>query len=222
MKKLVALVAIVSFATVAQAGLIVNVSAATQVTDPFNGALLDSYTVSLTATGVGEKVIAVDVRFNSASQLHQEMSYKPGFLPPHYIPTAMNDMAAAGFPAEYIIADTHFLMTTGQVVWPGAAATEDLDETILPRDSFDVWHSYGTFLESHPMGFAGTIQASTVQLAQIVIPRGSPKGTVLLTGVAATNLSSNPLNIGVIEIPEPATLGLLALGGLAVLRQRRA
>jgi len=188
----------------------VHVSAPTPVTEPFTGEALKSYVVSLEAPGVGEKITALDVRFDSPSgKLHQLAAYKSGFGA-HYTPTPMNDLAGQGWPAEYIAADSHFLMTSANAVWPsGKAANEDLSESYLPRDSYDIWHSWGTYLKSDPMGLDYTLQASTVPLAQIVIPASASLNDVSLTGMVATNQSPDPY---IIDIPEPGTMGFLIFG----------
>jgi hypothetical protein len=206
---------------VAQGYVVVNVSAPTPVTEPFTGELLDAYTVSLTAEGLNllgqpAEVIALDVRFDSSSEkLHQLAEYKSGFGA-HCTPTPMNDLAAEGFPADYVAADSHFLITSADAMWPtGKYANEDLNESYLPRDGHDVWHSWGTYLKSDSMGLSEPVQASTVPLARIVIPRGSLPGTVLMTGLVAGTLDVDPFDIGVIlipPIPEPGTLVLLVFG----------
>jgi hypothetical protein len=204
---------------VAQGYVVVNVSAPTPITEPFTGELLDAYTVSLTATGGGifeDKVTAVDVRFDSASEkLHQLAIYVAGFTGErNHDPTPMNDFEA--WLADYVAADSHFLLSSADAVWPsGKAADEDMSESYLPRDGYDVWHSWGTYLKSDPMGLSEPVQASTVPLARIVIPRGSLPGTVLMTGLVATTLDVDPFDIGVIlipPIPEPGTLVLLVFG----------
>jgi len=221
----VCMAVVLGVGVVAQGYIVADVSAPTPVTDPFTGVLLDSYTVSLTATGVGETVTAVDIRFDSASRKLHQLAFYGCFWTKHYLPTPMNNMPAEGWPAEYIAADSHFLIASADAVWPtGKAASEDMSESYLPRDGYDIWHSWGTYLKSDPMGLAHTVQASVVQLARIVIPRDSLPGTVLMTGIVESIWTDPYQDIGVIlipPIPEPGTIVLLALGGLAFVRRRR-
>ena len=220
MKKILALIAILAFTTLGQASVVLHLSGPTSVADPFTAGALKSYTLSLQATGVGEKITAVDVRFQGP--LWQEALYKSGFGA-HYVPTPMNNMAADGFPPEYIVADTHFLLTSAQAVWPtGKAANEDLSEAYLPRDSYDVWHSQGTYLKSDPMGLADAVQAQTVALVQLVIPASYAISSVSwMSGSVATNQMQNPQVIPQFALPEPATMMLLLGGSLFGLLRRR-
>jgi hypothetical protein len=228
MRKLLALIAIVSFATLAQAGIIVSVSGPTPVTDPVTLTTFDSYTVSVTADGLiapglPAEVTAVEVSFDGP--LQQIMFWKPAFgSNPHYTPTPM--LETATWPAEYLAVDSHFLLSAANVVFSTAPATEDLTEASSFRDPDDVWHGPGTYLMSGGMGLTATVKAATVQLAQIVIPAGSLPGTVVLTGTVATNAAgvTDPFHITPpvqIPVPEPATLVLLGIGSLLGFRRRK-
>jgi hypothetical protein len=231
MRKLLALIAIVSFATLAQAGIIVTVSGPTSVSDPVTSTALDSYTVSVTATGFQDggvlpaEVTAVDVSFDGP--LHQIMPYKSAPAWPKYTQTPQDQLALDAWAADYIASDSHFLLSAANVVFGAGVATEDL--TAPPsafRDDDLLYHGPGTYLRSGAMGLKASVKAATVQLAQIVIPAGSLPGTVVLIGTAATNGAgvTTPFTISPpvqIPVPEPATLVLLGIGSLLGLRRRK-
>jgi hypothetical protein len=219
MKKLLMLAVVFGCSISSQASVIIHLSGPTLISDPFTLGPLKSYTVSLEATNTGEKITAVDVRFEGP--LWQEAYYKSGFGP-KYVPTPMNDLALEGWPAEYIAVDSHFLISSLQAVWPtGKGAGEDLSESYLPRDSYDIWHSQGTFLKSDPMGLSDILQNKTVILAQLVIPSSYEVSSISwMLGSVATNQIPNPQIIPKFLLPEPATIAMLIMGSLLLIRRK--
>jgi hypothetical protein len=227
MKKLATLVAIFGFATVSQAypitethirpHLVIDVTNNGQVTDAFTGESLQYFTVTLSTGGYGGEIAVMDVSFDGP--LHQSMFWVNGFPPhPNYTPTPLNDFP--GWPANLVEVDSHFLLSPQVLFTVGQAATEDMSESYLPRDEFDVWHSWGTYLKSAPMVLLSEAQAPTIVLAQLLLPADPPEGTVLMTGMIGTSWLDS-IELGVIEIPEPATLLMLVGGGLFGLLRRR-
>ena len=74
------------------------------------------------------------------------------------------------------------------------------------------------------IGIKGDYQTSVFELAQIVIPHANQDATVLLTG-GMGNAAGGGVGIGIdgtgVEIPEPASLGLLVAGAIGMLLRRR-
>ncbi|KKL73411.1 hypothetical protein LCGC14_2075190, partial [marine sediment metagenome] len=79
------------------------------------------------------------------------------------------------------------------------------------------------------IGIEESAQSTNIHLAQIVIPDGSLGVGVEMTGMVSwAILDGNGNRTGQYDdqevslvIPEPATLGLLVIGGLVALRRRR-
>ena len=194
---------ILGMAAVVQAGVELSVTYSGSVNDPYTAEALDTYRVTVNATGPGEVISAVDIRFDA--WMHQEMFYKSGFSSPHYTPTAMNDFA--GWPAGYPEADSHFMLAPSDVAFLSPAfwyaglditpplAEEDLDVAGAALDAFSVYHGRGTYLCSNIMGINGDGQAGTVELAQIVVPHGSDPDWVFVNGQIATNQMKDPYTL---------------------------
>jgi hypothetical protein len=220
MKKILALIAILSFATLGQAVPIVkHVSGPTAVIDPVTLVTLDAYVLSLESTD-GGKITAVDLNF--AGPLMQIMPYKSAPSWPKYNPTPQDQLAVDGWSADYIASDSHFLLRAVDVVFGAAVATEDL--TAPPsafRDDDLLYHGPGTYLKTGAMGLKAPVQGVTVALVRLVIAQGADPRTVTGSGDVATDVVTDPYPLPTFYIPEPATMMLLLGGSLFGLRPRR-
>ena len=89
-------------------------------------------------------------------------------------------------------------------------------------DGYDM--GLGTYMSTTAtsnMAFAipSAFQTLNTDLFQVVIPAGS---TALLNGTAVANNGSSIVHVNTpIPVPEPATMGLLVIGGIGALIRRR-
>jgi hypothetical protein len=134
----------------------------------------------------------------------------------------LNDLA--DWPADYVAADSHFLLSAAQVMFSTTVATEDLDKPNAIVDWDGLLHGWGTYLRSGAMGFRGLlgVQQPSVALAQIVLPHGSDPDWVFINGQIATNQMKDPYTLGGPQTsPVPADtdhdgdVDLVDLGNLA-------
>ncbi len=152
-----------------------------------------------------------------SSQLHQETS--PALSPTS--PTADNTFAT--------VIDTHFMDIAGDmlVVSP---ATEDTDvlvssEAPAVAPPFDAFSH--TSFGSNLTGVFAVDAAPVFDLAQVVVPASIITGyDVMPTGWIHVDLFVSGTKGGEafnfwLDVPEPATMSLLAIGGLAALIRRR-
>jgi hypothetical protein len=144
----------------------------------------------------------------------------------------------ADTPAETVVAfDGGFYGSMNQIwkfgntaptpdleVFPGDTAPDPCDSHFLLLDSEELivtapaedGPGTGSFLTA-TMGLG--IVEQDLSIAQIVIPVG--QSVQLTTTVANGAGDETGINVPINALPEPATLGLLAMGGLAVIRRRR-
>ena len=90
----------------------------------------------------------------------------------------------------------------------------DVDETDFSYTGIQRGYYYG--LDWGP--FPATVWGAPIDLSQLGIPIGTSVEAIRLV---TTSNGVDPLGVGSLTVPEPATLSLLALGGLALLRKRR-
>ena len=197
MRVALTVVAVLAMATVANAALTVTVSGPVDV-----GAGLSQYIVGFS----GETINGIDLKFTGP--LHQE--WVPFMATFFDTPTLDN---AAYLSAELLARDTHILFETAAlntVLYPA------LEDNPTPASGT------GTYLgnPNEPVGqrmvFAITSPTDPMDFAQIVMAAGAQctmNGTV-----SRADGTEFPINQ---VIPEPASLTLLCLGGLALLRRRR-
>lgn len=78
----------------------------------------------------------------------------------------------------------------------------------------------GNWRLSAAIGFKPSIQSQDFLLAQVILPEGQTATMTSMTGRANGDLFTTNATIG--EVPEPATIGLLGIAGIAILRRKRA
>jgi hypothetical protein len=107
---------------------------------------------------------------------------------------------------------------------PGGTSPENRQDTNNDGTTdFNPIPLYTGNMSFHVVGgiLGGLDATSPINIASIVVPVGA---TVTLAGSASHELSNQPLpvlHVNEVVIPEPASLSLLALGGVALLARRR-
>ncbi|MCK4623770.1 MAG: PEP-CTERM sorting domain-containing protein [Phycisphaerae bacterium] len=193
MKTVLAIIAVLGLATIAQAGISVVVDSPVDLDGVYQSTL-----VHLVADTYEERVTAWDGSFNGPMN---QLWLMGGAMP---TPTLTN--------ADYLDAvterpwDTHFMFS------------DDALLTVSPPS--EDGPGTGTFL----MGIFGILPDFTAQdlvLAQIVTRIADGPYVVEMTGITANAFGIEYDIHTLLPIPEPTTMGLIVIGGLALLRRRK-
>ena len=219
MKKVLVLIAVLAMATSAQAVLVVGNAGGVidvQIT-PLGtmltpgGSMVDMYNVTLVAPNPADSVSAVDVDIIPGSSLLYQ-DWFMGFV------QSPECITMAGPAAAY---DSHFNVTAAGPTpqnWIAGVrlASENNDLSIVPPSGPE---GFGITLDV-ASGVTPILQAC--DLANVVVLAG---GSAVLTGTCSDGVGEvftfGPLHAGGIVIPEPATIGLLILGGMGLLARKR-
>jgi hypothetical protein len=171
---------------------------------------VDVYNVTLYAAAAGDYLTAVDLDIiNGTSNLFQQAFFGGGMPSPD---VSIFGNVAAAF-------DTHFnIAAAGQGTTQSwlAAVTASNENNDLSLGGGQGW---GTSLNV----VSGVTPAiASCDLANVAVAVG---GNAVLTGDASAGdgekFTFGPKSVSGITIPEPATIGLLALGGVGVLLRKR-
>ena len=142
-----------------------------------------------------------------------------GKLHQHYSALLQPQTATTDSAAYASAIDTHFLFSTTDLSLTVVAPSEDASlASAEPSDApppLDAYANtdYGTFLT----GTFAVVAAPVLELAYVVVPESHALITLdfFISGAAGGE------HIEAVNVPEPATLGLLGLGALALLRRRK-
>ena len=213
MKKVLVVAAVMSLASVASADLMLEI---TKNPDPQVG--LESYTLTFKGATAGDRFSAFDGAF-TGSMSQTWFSYKgwdtTAWIGDFWLPTE----AATAAVDSHLLFDPH----DAAHVLVASEPAEDFDDLNIIEQTVDLYdRALGTYMATTAtsnMAFAVPVlhQQTLQPFAQIVIPVGE---TVLLN---ATVVGNNGQALFLVDhpIPEPATLGLLALGAVGALIRRR-
>jgi hypothetical protein len=205
MKKVLAVLLMLGLASVAQASLSVVVTPQAQFT--VLGGPATAYLVQVVGS-TGDKMTAANVIFTGCVyQIGYKMTARPFTF--NYTPTDEDATAQLFTP---IIEDSHFIVNFAAIVTP---PTEN-------NDQFYGLNSYGDTEGKGNLWVSSGIELSqqqqTEDLANIVLLNSCLTGAWLDGGIANAQGVITSLHV---FIPEPATLVLLTLGGLGLIRRRR-
>ena len=212
MKKLLVVAAVMSLASVASADLMLEI---TDNGSPQAG--LNSYTLTFKAATPGDKFSAFDGRFTGV--MSQTWYNFKGWLTTVWV----GDFSLPGEAATAAV-DSHLLIDPNDPshVLIASGANEDFDDAAIIETTVDGYdRALGTYLSTTAtsnMAFAVPVayQKTIQPFAQIVIPDGE------IVHLTATAVAYNGQGLVLdLDIPEPATLGLLAFGAAGALIRRR-
>ena len=183
---------------------------------------LESYTVTAVSTDSSNLVTFSDIHIDDP--VHNVWGF--GNDP---VTTMAADFPSTFLAAEWVVYDTHLLVPAEDILTQlGSPLDEGNDgsnpaglalELDPPFAAFVPVVGVGTF--GHGEGASSfallpAAAATSVDLLQVVLV----EGTKARLDVAIVNEQLERSSLGM-EIPEPATLSLLALGGLALIRRKR-
>jgi len=196
MRKVLALVTVLSLATVASADLMVVVEPSAV---PATVAGMTSYTVYLVGDAPGKEASAFDGKFIGP----MNQVWFGGAAP-----TPIMD-SITGLLGADIVNDSHLLLAPSDMAVARAPAEDGPGLGSYLSDTGNT--------SSMAIGIVGASQVLNLPFAQIVVPDGDE---VVMVGNLAKKDTSQGVPVNVI-IPEPATLSMLFLGGVAALIRRR-
>ena len=199
----------------------------------FDGSVYDVFITTPVAVGDGsESLVSVVLRIenktgdpglnaSSFDGVTPEFGYTgiTGKLHQHIAPLLLPaGSPTMDSPAFATAIDTHFLVVTGDLLIVEAPSE---DTTMPSAEASDADPSFLPFAETHfGTELTGTFAVDavpTLDLAQIVVPFGE---TVTLNLFMSGTSGGEVISTSFL-VPEPATMGLLAVGGLGVLIRRR-
>jgi hypothetical protein len=195
-------------------------SAPTTVTSPIDGAL-QAFTVTLDAGTSLITGINITLTDNTgAPSVHNVQ----GFGDPGTTPTPFMDQTGALNTPERLAVDTHLLFLGDQLLNSAADATEATggNSVTTPNEGATRHQLFvgGVALNSNNQGILAVAQKDPLPLLYVVL---RPNETAVLAGQIAVAGEATPRTLTpfVVGVPEPTSLGLLAIGGLAMARRRR-
>lgn len=178
-----------------------------------DAATLNRFTITLDNTGAGN-LTGIDIALNSSNALHQVQSFND----PDGSPSPFENASALNTTAR-LNADTHLLFTDAELIAATTDATEGAIAAAAANDGSVRVQGFVSSLVSNDQGILGASQANQLDILQVVL---APGQSATLTGFAAVAGETEPRVLSATLIPEPASLGLIAIGGLALARRRLA
>jgi hypothetical protein len=212
-------VAALAAAKVASAQVNITQTGPTIVQSSVNGAL-EAYVITLDVTEAGKTITGINITLSDSDggpSVHQVQSFND----PGTASSPFQDSAALNTAARRDV-DTHLLFNDAALLAAGTDASEPGDPAAAAGNDGTRIHRF-VGQNALTSGNQGIVAASQVDPLPLVYVVRKPNEIVVLTGQVALSGETSPRNIGPFTIlPEPTSLGFLALGGLALARRRRA
>ncbi len=181
---------------------IVSVAIVVCISVAAQAAITTSFTSSPTVGLAGYTTYEVNLTSDSGDMYGFEISFDG----------PMNQINPLGTPSIFR-PDLLFFDTFPELDWDSHFLFYESELIVVPGASESPTHLYGTF------AFTGaSVQVylgPSVSIAQLVIADGN---TVEMTGAVTVGITE--VDFAEFTIPEPATISLLAIGGIAMLRRR--